>query len=292
MLSAEEARQLDLVTFGATTASPAASASGGRVAKARGFGSEFHDFRHYQPGDDLRSIEWTVYARLGQLVTRTYRADAHLRVHLLVDTSRSMGVGTPDKLSCARKLSALLSYVATRSGDAVGAATFDQRIGRRVAPVTGRPQLFRVMGLLDGVSPSGSSSIGRALMDYGTVERGPGLVVVISDFFDAEGAFEGLRYLLYRGLTPAIVQVLAPEELDPLVGEDTELIDIEDPSLTSLVIDPGAVIAYQASLAESQASLGEFCLTHGLPWALLRSSDTFGQLLHTCRQAGLLAAQG
>ncbi len=291
MLSAEQARQLDLVTLGANRAAPAASASGARVAKARGFGSEFHDFRHYQPGDDLRSIEWTVYARLRQLVTRTYRADAHLRVHLLLDTSASMRVGTPDKLSCARTLASVLCYVAIREGDAVGVATFDERIAHRVAPASGRPQLFRVMAALDGTASEGVSAIGRSLMDYGAVERGPGLVVIISDFFDPAGTFEGLRYLLHRGLTPAVVQVLASEELDPSAATDTELVDVEDPSAAPLLIDRDAIAAYRSRLDEMRAALGEFCLTHGLPWIEIGSADSFNQLLHACRRAGLLAGQ-
>jgi len=129
-------------------------------------------------------------------------------------------------------------------------------------------------------------------MDCGDLERGPGLVVVVSDFFDPAGASEGLRYLLHRGLTPAVVQVLAPEELDPQLSASAELVNIEEPSAPPLVVGPDVLAAYRSVLFEMQAALGEFCLTHGLPWASVDSSSSFSQLLHACRHAGLLAGQG
>jgi uncharacterized protein (DUF58 family) len=267
-------------------------AAGTRVSRARGFGTEFHDFRHYQPGDDPRDVEWTIYARLGQLAVRTFRADAHLRVHLLVDISRSMAAGAPDKLACATKIAASLSYVAVRGRDAVGVATFDEAIERRVTPTAGRPQLARVFETLSAATPRRASAITRALKDYGAAVRGPGLAIVLSDFFDAGGAFEGLRYLLHRGLTPVVVQVVAAEELEPALVDDVELLDIEDPAATPLHVDAQAAAAYRARMAALTAALGEFCVTRGLPWLQVRSCDSFEAWLQACQRAGLLTNQG
>src|SRR5436309_160127 len=132
MLSSEEARQLDRFVMAPSAAPAAAHASGARLANARGFGLEFHDFRPYRLGDDPRRIDWNICARLDQLVVRQFRADAHLRLHLLVDTSSSMGVGLPDKLSCAKKVAALLAYVAVRERDAVGLSSFAERTRKHV----------------------------------------------------------------------------------------------------------------------------------------------------------------
>jgi uncharacterized protein (DUF58 family) len=292
MLSADEARQLAGLRFGVAAAAPSAAPSASRVARARGLGTELHDFRRYQPGDDPRSIEWTIYQRLGQLVTRTYRADAHLRVHLLVDISRSMSIGSPDKLSCATRLAALLSYVAIRGRDAVGVVTFDDRIAQRVAPAHGRGQLFRALGALVEASVGGPSAIGRVLQDFGSVSRGPGLVVILSDFFDPAGVVDGLRYLLHRRLTPAVVQILSPEELKPLLTADAEFVDIEAPDAASLVVNQETVAAYQTQLTQYRASLAGFCANHGLPWMPIGSSDSFADLLLACHRAGVLAGQG
>jgi uncharacterized protein (DUF58 family) len=291
MLTADELRQLDRLTFGNTSASPATDLAGGRVGRIRGFSTEFQDFRQYQPGDDPRSIEWTVYGRLGQLVTRTYRTSAQLRVHLLVDVSASMSLGVPDKLSCATKVAALLCYAALRTRDAVGLATFRGTIAESFALSDSRSQLFRIFAALSGLTASGRSAIGASLMDYSGLVRGPGLVVVISDFFDPRGALDGLRSLQYRRLTPAIAQIVSDDELDPSVRGDVELVDIETSEAGPLVADAASITEYKAALARHQSVLRDFCDRHGLPSLQIRSSSPFPAMLHACSRAGLFVAQ-
>jgi len=287
MLSADEARHLDRLTL--STSPPAASAaSGRRLAQVRGRGLEFQDYRHYQPGDDLRSIDWTVDARLRQLVVRVFSAEGRLQLHLLVDVSRSMTAGAPDKLQCAKKLAAALCYVAVARRDAAGVATFDDTVRSYIAPAAGRAQIFKVFDTLESAAAGGRSSLNKALFDYGAAARGPGLAVVISDFFEPEGAFDGLRYLLYRGLTPAIVQVVSEEELEPDLADEAELFDLEEPGGDPLVVDPSAVAAYREHLARASAQLEQFCRDHGLAHARLVSSAPFQSLISACRQAGLL----
>src|SRR5437870_9476688 len=219
MLSADEARHLDRLAL--SSSAPALSAASGfRRARVRGAGLEFQDYRHYQPGDELRSIDWTVDARLRQLVVRVFSAEGRLQLHLLVDVSRSMSAGTPDKLACAKKLAAALCYMAVARRDAAGAATFDDTVRSYVAPAAGRAQLFKVFDTLRSAAHGGRSALNKALFDYGAAARGPGLAVVISDFFEPAGAFDGLQFLMYRGLTPAIVQIVAPEELDPNLDDE------------------------------------------------------------------------
>jgi uncharacterized protein (DUF58 family) len=287
MLSAHEVRQLDRLTFGAANASPTTRPDGPRSARRRGFGSEFHDFRQYQPGDDPRSIEWTIYSRLGLLVTRTYRTNGQLRVHLLLDVSASMSTGVPDKLSCAAKIAAILGYVAIRAGQAVGFSTFRETIAYRLAPSGGRAHLSRMFASLSTAAASGPSAIDRSLTTYATLERGPGVAVVISDFFDAN-ALDGLRYLVHRGLSPAIVQVLSADEIDPPFAQDVELVDIETPDAPPLIADSATVSAYKHALDESRASLRAFCDTHALPILHVTSSDSFADVLLACARAGLL----
>jgi uncharacterized protein (DUF58 family) len=290
-LSADEARRLDRFSIGTLQAAPSMQASGARVARTRGFGTEFHEFRQYEPGDDPRSIAWPVYARLGQLVTRVTRADAHMRVHVLMDTSRSMSMGRPSKLTCAVRLAALVAYVGLRERDAVGLATFDETVRHYLPPVAGRGQLFRVFRTLEDARCEGVSHLDAALRSYARVARGPGLAIVISDFFDAGGATTGLRQLLHQGLTPVLVHVCAPEELDPGVDDDIELVDVERPGLPVLV-DRQTALAYRSRLTEHRAALGEFCRAHGLVSIDLVSSHSFRAVLDACRRSGLLRAVG
>jgi len=114
MLSTEEIRRLDRLSIRtASSASPSAAATL-RQAAAAGHGLDFHDFRRYQPGDDPRRIDWTIAARHRQLVVRQFRAEGHVRVHLLVDVSRSMTLGRPSKLESSAKIAAALGYATVR----------------------------------------------------------------------------------------------------------------------------------------------------------------------------------
>ncbi len=289
MLTADEARQLDLLGTGASRAAATAAVAGLRYARVRGAGIEFQDYRHYQPGDDPRSIDWTVEARLQQLVVRVSRGEGHLRLHLLVDVSASMLTGTPDKLHAARKIAAALSYVGLERRDAVGVATFADRILAHVPPAAGRPQMFRIFSALREADGAGRSAIHTALTDYARAARGGGLIVVLSDFFQPHDTIAALEYLLYRGFTPAVVQVVAPDEMQPDVRGEEEIIDIEDPSAPPIVIDAVAVAAYLETFARESSRLGEFCAMRGLPWMRVESSLPFEAQVHACVKAGLMS---
>jgi uncharacterized protein (DUF58 family) len=290
VLSSEETQTLDRLAFVAPPTVALPAASGLRRARLRGAGLEFHEYRHYQPGDDPRSIDWTVEARLRQLVVRVARADGHLSLHTLIDVSRSMNTGTPSKLACAAKIAAALSYVSIERRDQAAVSSFTHEVVDHVPPATGRPQLFRIFKTLEAQRASGRSGIDEALVSYGSAIRGPGIVVVLSDFFDAHSDLRGLRFLLHRRLLPAVVQVVSTEELHPAFADGTEIIDIEDESVPGLVADAATRSAYEARMAEHSAALRAFCLQHGLPWVRITSNASFGQMLSSIEAAGLLSS--
>lgn len=267
-----------------------ASAAGLRRARTRGAGLEFQEYRHYQPGDDPRSIDWGVEARLDQLVVRVSRADGDLRVHLLVDVSASMGLGVPSKLACATTAAAALSYVAIERRDAVGVTTFSRSLDSVAKPSAGRGQLFRSLEQLSTLSPRGTSNLDDALLRCGAAFQGPGLVVVLSDFFMPAAGVNGLHYLLHRGLTPALVQILAPEERHPAVDDDTELIDVEDEGGTPLLVDASALATYHRNLARHEEALRGFCAAQRVPWIRLTSDAPFRSIVASVQAAGLFTA--
>jgi uncharacterized protein (DUF58 family) len=290
MLAPDEARLLDRLTLGGNSSSVLPSAAGVRRARTRGAGLEFHEYRRYQAGDDPRSIDWTVEARLRQLVVRVSRAEGHVRLHVLIDSSASMSVGTPDKLACARRIAAALCYVAVERRDAAGVSTFGEGVRTYMPPVAGRAQLFRAFEAIASLTPSGASSIEHALESYAAAVRGPGLVAVLSDFFEPGAGLRGLQSLLHRNLTPAVVQIVAREEMAPHFVGDTELVDIEQAGGPALIVDERAITAYQARLDEQETSLRSFCATHGCPYARVESDASFQQLLAAVEAGGLLGA--
>lgn len=288
MLTGDESLLLDRLTLAGGHVAVAPAANGVRRARARGAGLEFHENRPYQPGDDPRTIDWMVEARLRQLVVRTTKAQGHLRLHVLVDVSRSMSLGKPTKLECAKGVAAALCYVAVEHRDAAGIATFRSHVRTRLAPAEGRVQLFRTLQLLEGLEADGRSALDSALQEYAAVAAGPGLVAVLSDFFEPGAGLRGLQYLLHRGLTPVVIQIVAREELFPDLPEDAALVDVEDDSRAPLPVDPGLLDAYQARLAAHAARLGEFCAAHRCAMARVRSDMTFREQLTALQACGLL----
>jgi len=292
MFSAEEARVLNRLMLGAGPAAPTAATAAVRRARVRGAGLEFQEYRHYEPGDDPRSIDWTVEARLRQLVVRVSRADGHVRLHVLLDASASMGVGEPDKWSCARGLGAALCYVAQERRDTAGLAIFDSGVRTYLPPAPGRAQLFRALSLIDAAAPQGASDIDRALLHYGAATRGPGLAVVISDFFAPALPLDGLQYLQHRGLAPAVVQIVSRDEIEPALDGDAELVDVEHPEAPALLVDGHAIARYRERLEAHQRQLAAYCQEHGIPRVQLVSDSTFGDRLGALQAAGLVSAYG
>jgi uncharacterized protein (DUF58 family) len=285
MLSPAEARQLDRLAVAVGTASGRA---GRRPVRAYGHSAEFHDFRAYQLGDDPRSIDWTVAARLGHLVVRSFRAEGQIPLHLLIDTSASMRLGAPSKLSAATKAAAALAYVGAAHREPLGLAMFDEVVVRHIAAAARRTQVFRIFEALRTATASGRSALNRALTAYGATVRGPGLAVVFSDFFDPDFTLDGVRFLLYRRLSVAMVQVLSDEELNPPLVDDAEITDVENDGAPAVAIDRDRVRTYQARLAQATADLQSFCATAGVPFVRLVTSDGFTSVIHSCTDAGLL----
>ena len=289
VLSAAESNQLGRLAL-APLRMPAPAAAGLTRIAAAGTGLEFHDYRRYVTGDDPRRIDWNVAARHGQLVVRRFSAEGHTPLHLLLDVSGSMAIGAPSKLSCATKLGAALAYVASTRRDHLALTTFDATLRSIVPMKSGRAQLHRVLHGLGAADARGASSLDRALMLFGATAHGPGFVVILSDFFAPDLTLDGARFLLYRGLTPALVQVVADEEIEPDVADDLDLVDVEHPAGPPIAVDPAAIADYRRRLAALEAELRGFCAAHHLPWLRVPSSTPFHALITASVGAGLFSA--
>ena len=290
VLTTNDTSLLERLTLGAGPSVIRPAAGGVRRTRGRGPGTEFHEFRPYRPGDDLRAIDWTVEARLHQLVVRVPRAHGHLRVHVLLDVSASMGIGAPAKQACAGRVAAALCYIAARHRDAAGLSTFRDRVVSYMPPAEGRAQLLRILDALGTLEPSGESTIDRALEQYASAAAGPGLAVVLSDFFEPGAGVRGLQYLVYRGLVPVVLQVVAREEISPELAPDCELFDIERPDGQRLVVDAGVLAAYRTRLAQHEASLREFCAAHKCPFGRLVSDMPFPRVIGLLEDIGVISA--
>ena len=260
MISAAGRRTLDRYALAAREMS---ASSGDRSAREAGSSVEFHDFRPYQPGDELRAVDWRAYARTRRVVTRLYRAERTIDVHVVLDVSASMGLA--GKLDYARTVAELVSYVGQR--DALTRVHTTAGVASPAAQ--GRIGLARAWDLLDAAEPlagvPGPVEGVRAFALGLPRVRGAALAVVVSDLLDPLPWRPALVALRARGLDAAFLQVLSDDDLSPPEGR-FEVVDVETEERR--IVGPEEVRAYrqavQAFLRRTRAALGQAAVTHVL----------------------------
>ena len=262
---------------------------GERRSKRKGQSVEFADYRNYVVGDDLRFLDWNIFARLNQLLLKLFMEEEDLNVTLLLDVSRSMDWGSPHKGLYAKRVAAALAYIGLINYDRVNLYAFaDGLIEQRVG-VRGRRMTSQVLEFLDGLPLGGTSRFADAGRHFALRHRGGGVVIVLSDFLDKSGYEEGLRYLLSRRLDIYCVQVLAPDEMDPPLAGDLKLTDIEDDEVAEVTISRPLLARYKANLQAFCTGLKEHCTRRGITYLFTSTQVPFDVLVTSyLRQRGLL----
>jgi uncharacterized protein (DUF58 family) len=259
---------------------------GERRSPRKGQSSEFADFRQYAVGDDLRFLDWNLFARLDRLFLRLFLEEEDLHVSLLLDASLSMDFGNPSKLHFARQVAAALGFIGLVGQDRVVVEVLG---GRASAPLRNRRSLWRLLDFLQQISASGRCDLNAGLRNFALRSSGKGVVVLLSDLMDKGGYEEGLRYLIARRMDVHVVHILSPEEMDPDVSGDVKLIDVEDQDETELTVSAGLVERYRQALAAYRAQVQDFCNRRGIGYLFTSTQTPFDRLVLTYfRQRGLL----
>jgi len=252
---------------------------GERRSLKRGQSVEFADYRQYSRGDDFRLIDWNVFARLETLFLKLFVEEEDLTIHLLVDTSRSMDWGEPNKLKVARQLAGAMGYIALSGLDRVTASTISDKV-ELFPPHRGKQQAHTLFGFLQGLKTGGDAELGTILTRYAQGARNPGPLLLISDLFDPTWQ-EGLRALLTRRFDITVLHVLSPEELNPTVVGDIRLKDIERGHELEITVDAAMLQRYEANLAAWQAELRQWCGARGISYATLSSASPIEEIVLT-----------
>jgi uncharacterized protein (DUF58 family) len=199
----------------------------------RGFSVEFAEHRMYQPGDDLRYIDWRMYGRSDRYYVKQFEEETNLRTYLLIDTSSSMAWSSepgslPPKLWYAKQLAACLSLLLLRQGDSVGVVGFDDQVRVTAAPRGGRRHWHEILRSVTALEASGKTEAANALRDIAGRLRRRGLVILISDLLvDPEATRLALRFLRHRGHEVLVFHLMDPGERElPAVG-DARFVDPE-----------------------------------------------------------------
>lgn len=268
---------------------------GDRRSIKRGTSIEFADYRNYVAGDDLRQLDWNIYARLERPYIKLLEDEEDLAVHLILDASASMdfpqaGEADQHKLLYAKRIVAGLAYVSLTSGDRLALTAVNGRGAATFGPVRGRPRGIALLRFIGEIAAAGVTDLDEALGDYALRARRPGMALIVSDMFSRDGAYlNGLTALLSRGHEVAFIHVLAPEEVQPLVAGDLSLVDVETELQQEVTVDGAMLAVYQRRLAAWRDEIRDECLRRGAHYFPLVTDAPWERLiLSDMRRSGLV----
>jgi len=196
-----------------------------------GFSQEFAEYRAYTPGDDLRHVDWNLFARTERCYLKRYRGETNSQLTVLLDASNSMqyASGPPKKIDYARFIAASLFYLAIHNQrDAAGLIVFDEKVRDVVRPSTRPGQLARLFAALERAEPHARTDLARPLHHFQELIHRRGIAIVISDFYDdPETIVRTIEPLRFRGNEVVLFHILDPEEIRPVLKGSAVLVDLE-----------------------------------------------------------------
>lgn len=263
---------------------------GDRRSKRAGGSVEFSDYRRYSWGDEVRRIDWYAYARFESLFLKLFVEEQDLAVHMLVDASASMRTGTPEKLPYALRVAAALGYVALAAGDRLSLRAFvGGESNPPFGPARGRGRLARLLQHLERTgAPAGATSLEGAISAFLARRPESGVVILISDLLDPGGYEKPLARLRAAGHEPFLLQLAAPEDISPGLGDEHDLVDAETGEVVSVALDRAAVRAYTERWTAFVQGVEAFARKLEIDHVLVRTDLPFEALvLELCQRRTL-----
>ncbi len=265
------------------------SIKGERRSRKRGFSTEFADYRDYVPGDDLRYLDWNIYGRLDRLFIKLFHEEEDLTVSILVDVSKSMETGAPEKLFYSLQVAAALAYVGLVAEDRVGIYPFSDELHAPFRPVRGKRNAPRLFNYLQTLRVGGETNLERSFRAFSHAFSRRGMVVVISDLLDPTGFSDALRHITARNIETYLIHVLSPEEVNPDLVGDLRLIDCEQGTSMDVSMNQRILAAYRKSIEDLQASIRHNASLRGISPLFATTDVSFDHLiLGYLRKRGIL----
>mgnify|MGYP000337542272 CR=1 FL=1 len=278
---------------------------GERRSKKRGQSVEFADHRGYVSGDDIRHIDWNIFARLDQLFLKLFLEEEDLSLSIVIDCTASADCGEPGKFLFMQKAAMALGYIGLINLNRVTCTAMGDSEGSLVSvlrDMRGRRRTHDLARWICSLSPTGADSGSpatspgplsftapdRPLSTFSFKDaaeriamsrRGKGVMLVFSDFFFKEGYEEGLRRLVGRGYDVFAIQVLSPQELDPSILGDLRLKDVEDGDMAEITVSAPLLKRYKANLAAYCQQLAAFCAQREMTLLTVRSDTPIDVLV-------------
>jgi uncharacterized protein (DUF58 family) len=239
---------------------------GERRSRRKGQSVEFADFRNYVPGDDLRFLDWNLYARLDKLFLKLFLEEEDLHFFALIDASTSMDFGSPTKLQYAKQLAAALGFIGLICADRIKVEALGGARQEAGPVLRGRHSLWRLLEYLDGIQPGLNLPLAESIKSFCMRSTGKGILVLLTDLLDKSGYETALRVLLAQKMDLYVVHILSPEELNPELQGDLRLVDSEDGDTAEITVSRPLLDRYQQTLGAFLTGARDFCNRRGMTY--------------------------
>jgi len=244
-----------------------------------GFSQEFAEYRQYVEGDDLRHVDWNVFARTERIYLKRFKGETNSQLLILLDTSASMTYtsGKITKLDYARYMAASLAYLSSQQRDATGLIVFDEDVKSYVAPSTRQGQLMRLLHAIEKAEGGTRTNFIKPFAHFQEFLRRRGIVVVMSDFYaPPEEIIKEIEPLRYHGNEVVMFHLLDPNEIAPKFRDPVLLLDVEDD--TALEVSPEyARNEYRTKMDSHMAALADKAAAAGLEYVFMDTSKPLDQ---------------
>ena len=260
--------------------------AGEHRSRRRGASPEFADFKSYSPGDDIRRVDWNLYARFDELFVRLSEVTTDLTVHVLLDASASMNwrasLATPTKYRFAQKIAASLAYVALWHFDRIRISPVAHGGERQYGPVQGRTNVPGLLAYLEDCLPGGDRTVTERMHSYARREPISGMLIILSDLLtdELDLLMDRCKTLRSKGWDLALVHVVDPAELAPSLlfadadrSQPTTLIDSESGERVMVLATPASLQRYSSAVDAWLTDIEAQCRLHGVTYVRLATDQ-------------------
>lgn len=247
-----------------------------------GYSTEFAEYRQYQPGDDLRYLDWRLYGRTDRYFIKKYRADTNTQCQILIDTSASMryGSGPVTKLQYAQFLAAALAHLVARQQDSVGLLTFDSEVRTHVPAHSRSGHLRTILGRLSQIEAGGETQLAAMLHEAANRLTRRSVAVVISDFYEEPAALgPAFQHLRFKGHDLIAFHIVDKNEIDFNFSEPIVLLEDSETEEQMPVLPEAIADGYRSRVQQHHAGLRETAAANRVDYELIRTDRALDHAL-------------
>jgi uncharacterized protein (DUF58 family) len=260
-------------------------ARGEHFASKGGTSTEFCDYRDYAPGDDVRFVDWNIFARIEKPYLKQFHHEEELHVAIIVDGSNSMLF--EDKYVLARRVATALGVVGLRGHEKVSVTVVGNGGAQRLQPTSGRTSMRKLFAFMEGLESGGERAFDRGIETFLRRHHGRGVAILLSDFLSAEDFQRPFNLLNSAGLEIFALQILGPTELSPELNGDLRFVDSETQATLDITSAGDLLALYQEYREGHAGRLAELCRQRNGRFLTVSTAEPFETLtFDTLRRRG------